>query len=888
MSALSFTTRSDVSMNAPANNSTQWTGLTLDWGTHIGTGFYDVEVDTTPTFNSTVYRSISKGYINSVSSNTDTEWYINNLFFNTKYYWRVRVRNTVDTAAWMPTWSFVTRDDIPLVSPAYNAINVSVAGINLDWSAHVGVGWYQVQFDTAFGFNSPALVTAQKAYINSVSSNPDTYHSTGTLQANRVYYWRVRGINTVDSSSWTTRVFNTGSCLIPAQPTNISGQSFFCLGDTLTYTLPALTGATNYVWSKPIGWIGNSNTNGIILIASNNTGAITVRGVNGCGSTEPVSFVVSAGNVPEALGSIASQAQVCQGSTFYLSVNPVSNARHYQWQLPSGLTGASSTNSIQAIVSPTASSGQISVVAVNGCGSSLPSQKTISVNPKPIFMVSPNAAVNTCSGDTVTFTAIGDTGLIYRWKNNGIDITNATLSQYKTTVSGAYSLVARNAFGCLDSSASILVTVNAIPTITASTPASRCGTGTVVLGATASAGTINWYSAATGGTSLATGASFTTPSIAATTTYFVDATANGCTTATRTSVAATVNAVPTITASTPANRCGTGTVALGATASAGTINWYTALTGGTSLATGASFTTPSIAATTTYYVDATANGCTTAARTSVAATVNAKPITSAISGRTSVHSDTVETYAVTNTTGSSYVWTIAGGVKLTGGTTNSITVDWDVIYTSGMVKVIETNTIGCKGDTVYKPIVSIVPVEFLSFDAKRVNEKVNLTWVTASEINNSHFEVERSVDNKLFERIGVVNGSGNSTLRQTYIYTDEKKASSLFYRLKQVDFNGKSAYSKIVGVYFHEPLKQQIHLYPNPNYGVFGVDYFGLTEEVVQVKIYNAFGQVVYQPNQQMSIGNNSIAMNCILTSGIYVFTIDGPGISSSARFLVK
>jgi hypothetical protein len=72
--------------------------------------------------------------------------------------------------------------------------------------------------------------------------------------------------------------------------------------------------------------------------------------------------------------------------------------------------------------------------------------------------------------------------------------------------------------------------------------------------------------------------------------------------------------------------------------------------------------------------------------------------------------------------------------------------------------------LGCQGDTVFKPIVSIVPVEFLSFDAKRVNEKVNLTWVTASEINNSHFEVERSVDNNRFEQIGTVKGNAHATL----------------------------------------------------------------------------------------------------------------------------
>lgn len=91
-------------------------------------------------------------------------------------------------------------------------------------------------------------------------------------------------------------------------------------------------------------------------------------------------------------------------------------------------------------------------------------------------------------------------------------------------------------------SAITTITINN-PTITGTTPAARCGTGTVTLGATASAGTINWYAAATGGSSLGTGTSFTTPSIATTTTYYVAATNTGCTTPTRTAVVATVNAL---------------------------------------------------------------------------------------------------------------------------------------------------------------------------------------------------------------------------------------------------------------------------------------------------------------------------------------------------------
>ncbi len=166
------------------------------------------------------------------------------------------------------------------------------------------------------------------------------------------------------------------------------------------------------------------------------------------------------------------------------------------------------------------------------------------------------------------------------------------------------------------------ITINSIPTIIGTTSASRCGTGTVTLSATASSGTINWYAASTGGIPLGSGTSFTTPNISSTTTYWVDATNASCTTASRTAVIATINTLPTITGTTPASRCGTGSVTLGATASSGTINWYAASTGGIPLATGTSFTTPSISSTTTYWVDATNGSCTMATRIAVIATIN--------------------------------------------------------------------------------------------------------------------------------------------------------------------------------------------------------------------------------------------------------------------------
>jgi len=157
--------------------------------------------------------------------------------------------------------------------------------------------------------------------------------------------------------------------------------------------------------------------------------------------------------------------------------------------------------------------------------------------------------------------------------------------------------------------------VNAIPTITGTTPASRCSTGTVALGATASAGTINWYAAATGGASLGTGTTFTTPSISATTTYYADATSNGCNPPSRTAILATVLAIPvissqqTVTASYNTNATANA-LSVTATTATGTISeyqWYSnssaSISGATLIdgATDASFVPPTSVSGTRYY-----------------------------------------------------------------------------------------------------------------------------------------------------------------------------------------------------------------------------------------------------------------------------------------------
>ncbi|NBR14231.1 MAG: PKD domain-containing protein, partial [Crocinitomicaceae bacterium] len=263
---------------------------------------------------------------------------------------------------------------------------------------------------------------------------------------------------------------------------------------------------------------------------------------------------------------------------------------------------------------------------INITGTGTPTQPTAS------FTSTPTATV--CTGQTVQYTSTS-TGIptSYSWTFPGG--TPATSTQQNPTVtystSGTYnaSLTVTNSIGSNTSNQTNYITVNATPTAPTTTPANRCGTGTLSLSATASAGTLSWFAAATGGTALGTGATFTTPSISTTTTYYVSSTASGCSSA-RTAVVATINPVPTVTS--PGNK----TVCLGSpvaaisfagSSSSSTYAWTNSNANLGLAASGngniASFT-PTTTGTSTVSVTPTLNGCPGTAVT-FTITVNALP-----------------------------------------------------------------------------------------------------------------------------------------------------------------------------------------------------------------------------------------------------------------------
>jgi len=110
------------------------------------------------------------------------------------------------------------------------------------------------------------------------------------------------------------------------------------------------------------------------------------------------------------------------------------------------------------------------------------------------------------------------------------------------------------------------------------------------------------------------------------------------------------------------------------------------------------------------------------------------------------------------------------------------------------------------------PLPSILPVELTEFRGYKKGDRNILKWITASETNNDYFEVLRSVDNVYYTVVGTVMGSGNSSFVNEYEFVDYNKGN-YYYKLKQVDFDGRYEYSQIIYIGRNGETKVKVEKY---------------------------------------------------------------------------
>jgi hypothetical protein len=110
-----------------------------------------------------------------------------------------------------------------------------------------------------------------------------------------------------------------------------------------------------------------------------------------------------------------------------------------------------------------------------------------------------------------------------------------------------------------------------------------------------------------------------------------------------------------------------------------------------------------------------------------------------------------------------------------------------------------------------------LPIELISFTGQCNGNIIELKWVTATEINNDYYTVERSMNNMSWETIGQVDGAGNSNTFRNYFFSDPEHNNGIFYyRFKQTDFDGNFNYSNIINVESCKEDLTEIKVYPNP------------------------------------------------------------------------
>ncbi len=447
---------------------------------------------------------------------------------------------------------------------------------------------------------------------------------------------------------------------IPSYPnvTANSSASSICGGDQVTLTG---IGALTYSWD-------NNVVNGIAFTPSSTT-TYTVIGSNFIGCKDTATILVTVDPAPPVVANTTNNV-ICQGDAITLTGG---GAISYSWD-------NSISNGVSFVPSST-NTYTVTGTSANGCSASASILITVDT-PPTVTANSTNSTI--CQGDMITLTGAGANS--YSWDNGAID-GNSFAPSLTTT----YTVIGLTPGGC-SNSASVLITVNALPTVTANATNTSICQGDAVTLTGSGAATYSWDNGVIDGSSF-------TPS--STTTYMVTGTnANGC--QNNESVTITVNTIPNVTANTTNSTiCQGDTITLTGSGAA-TYSWDNGVIDGTSFVPGSS---------TIYMVTGTSNGCNNTA--TILITVNSIPtVTASATSTTICQGDAITlsgngatTYSWDNgaINGNSFSPSTTTNFTVTGTDMNGCSNNASIIITVNAIPTVTanaTNTSICQGDTV--------------------------------------------------------------------------------------------------------------------------------------------------------------------------------------------
>jgi hypothetical protein len=167
-------------------------------------------------------------------------------------------------------------------------------------------------------------------------------------------------------------------------------------------------------------------------------------------------------------------------------------------------------------------------------------------------------------------------------------------------------------------------------------------------------------------------------------------------------------------------------------------------------------------------------------------------------------------------------------------------------------------------------------VKLEQFSASAIGGNAVLNWRTASEINNDHFDVERSTDGRSFTAIARIKGNNTTTGAHAYTYTDALVANTVYYRLRQADIDGTTSYSNIITVKTNNLSDRNTTVYPNPFTDRLQIMIVSEKEETVQLTVSDVTGRQLVSQAVRINEGQQVISIdNTIsLPAGMYLLQV--------------
>jgi hypothetical protein len=244
----------------------------------------------------------------------------------------------------------------------------------------------------------------------------------------------------------------------------------------------------------------------------------------------------------------------------------------------------------------------------------------------------------------------------------------------------------------------------------------------------------------------------------------------------------------------------------------------------------------------------------------------------------------VATFGVTTTNGT---LSDVAPVLTSGNFKLEITLTYTPATTGAVSFTFTTNKVGA---TTFTWTSSALPIELTRFDVKALNGIVGLNWETASEINNDFYSIERSFDGQNFTSVADVNGSGTTTTKQKYAFEDANAAkvataNMAYYRLKQTDFDGKFAYSKMVKVDLRRGTFQINPINPANDFVTFETN--REISEAIEIRVIDMNGRIMQSKNVESIIGFNQVNFDLSqLSAGIYTVVVGKGNLSTTKKFM--